>query len=64
MYSIEMRVPSFSNCLRNMVLPEIDLALSIAGTLGKDAGLLVDDVLNKCSGQTKRRENIIHEESR
>lgn len=28
---------------------EIDLALSIAGTLGRDAGRLVEDVLNKCS---------------
>lgn len=28
---------------------EMDLALSIAGTLGRDAGRLVEDVLNKCS---------------
>lgn len=46
-----------------MVLPEIDLALSIAGTLGKDAGLLVEDALNKCSGQRKRRKNMINEDS-
>lgn len=28
---------------------EIDLALSIAGTLGREAGRLVEEVLNKCS---------------
>lgn len=48
-----MRVPNFISNLENVILPEIDLALSIAGTLGKDAGLLVDDVLNKCSRQRK-----------
>jgi len=48
---IVIRVPNFLSHLENMILPEIDLALSIAGTLGKDAGLLVEDVHNKCSGQ-------------
>lgn len=28
---------------------EMDLALSMAGTLGRDAGRLVEDVLSKCS---------------
>lgn len=56
-----MRVPNFTSDLKT-TLPEIDLALSIAGTLGKDAGLLVEDVLNKCSGQRKRRENIINDD--
>lgn len=58
-----MRVPNFISNLENVILPEIDLALSIAGTLGKDAGLLVDDVLNKCSRQRKRRQDTISKDS-
>lgn len=58
-----MRIPHFTNHPKSVILPEIDLALSIAGTLGKDAGLLVEDVLNKCSGPRKRRENIINKDS-
>lgn len=51
-----MRVANFPDHQKAVALPEIDLALSIAGTLGRDAGRLVEEVLNKCSGQTKRRE--------
>lgn len=51
-----MRVANFPAHQKVVALPEIDLALSMAGTLGRDAGRLVEEVLNKCSGQTKRRE--------
>lgn len=60
---IEIRVPNFLSHLENMILPEIDLALSIAGTLGKDAGLLVEDVLNKCSGQREWRQNTVFKDA-
>lgn len=59
----EIRVPDFPDHLKPVVLPEIDLALSMAGTLGREAGRLVEDVRNKCSGQGKRREIIIAEDS-
>lgn len=57
-----MRLASDTNKLKTVALPEIDLALSIAGTLGSDAGLLVEDVLNKCSGQSKGRENSVNKD--
>lgn len=33
------------------------LALSMAGTLGKEAGRLVEDVLNRCSAQSGKGHN-------
>lgn len=54
-YMTEMRVPHSPDHLKAMVLPEMDLALSMAGTLGRDAGRLVEDVLSKCSAQRERK---------
>lgn len=36
------------------------LALSMAGTLGRDAGRLVEDVLSRCSAQSGREVTIRH----
>lgn len=41
--------PAVHHCWRPAALPEMDLALSMAGTRGREAGLLVEDVLSKCS---------------
>lgn len=56
-YMTEMRVPHFPGHLKAVLLPEMDLALSMAGTLGRDAGRLVEDVLSKCSEQREEKES-------
>ena len=41
--------------LRRRAVPEMVFVLSMAGTLGREAGRLVEDVLSRCSAEGGKR---------